>query len=80
MHESETKGEKIERFYRFLDRVISEVALGRDSRTLRRQLEVAIMISPLSGSDQAAALSRFEAAVELVDQLHKSFNAHGRKC
>jgi len=31
MHESETKRAKIERFYRLLDRIISEVALGRDS-------------------------------------------------
>jgi hypothetical protein len=75
MHESETKRAKIERFYRLLDRIISEIALGRDSTALRRQLEVAIMISPLTGPDQAAALSRFDAAVELVDQLDKSFKA-----
>jgi len=76
MHDTETTIEKAERFYRLLDRVISQIALGQDSQTLRRQLEVAIMISPLSGADQSAALARFDAAVELVDQFNKSLKAH----
>ena len=75
MHESETRGAKIERFNRLLDRIVSEVTLGRDFPALRRQLEVAIMISPLTGPDQAAALDRFDAAVELVEQLDRSFKA-----
>lgn len=75
MHESETKNEKVERFYRHLEHILSEVALGHDSQVLRRKLEVATMISPLTGPDQAAVLRRFDAAVELVDQLDNSFKA-----
>lgn len=75
MHESESRGEKVERFYRLLDRILSELVLGHDARILRRQLEVAIMISPLTGPDQMAVLRRFDAAADLVDQLGKSLKA-----
>lgn len=78
MHESETRAEKLERFYRLLDRVISQAAVDHDSQALRRQLEVAIMISPLTGPDQVAVLKRFDAVVQLVDQLDKSLEARIR--
>jgi hypothetical protein len=42
---------------------------------LQRQWEVAIMISPPAVPDQAGALGRFAAAVEVVIQLDKSFKA-----
>jgi type II secretory pathway component PulJ len=75
MHDSETRTEKIERFYRLLDRMISHAATCHNPQALRRQLEVAIMISPLTGADQAAALGRFDAVVELVEQLETSLRA-----
>lgn len=72
MSDSETNNERVERFYRLLDRIMAQVALGHDPQLLRQQLEVAIMVSPLAGADQAEALARFDAAVALIDQLDKT--------
>lgn len=59
----ETGEEKAERYRRLLARLISHAEAGEAAAPLREQLDVAMMMSPLSATEQMAALAAFDAAV-----------------
>ena len=63
MNEKETTTQRTERLAKLLDNLISRVQAGAAPRPLREHLEVAIMMSPLSRAQQAAAFARFDGVV-----------------
>jgi hypothetical protein len=63
MNEFESKTDRAERLTRTLESLIKRVNAGEKPGPLREHLQMALMISPLSGGEQAAIYQQLDEAI-----------------
>lgn len=71
MQDFESETDRVERVDRMLDSFIKRVRKGEKPAPLREHLEVALMMSPITGTTQTEMLSRFDEATDAA-RLHRN--------
>jgi hypothetical protein len=68
MQDFESEHNRATRLRRTLESLIKRVKAGEKPGPLREQLQVALMISPLSGGDQIAIVACLEEAIRRLNE------------